>query len=738
MAESNAKTDGRVIDGLSTLVSNCPVQPSLPSAEIRNLFEIAFVLNYSLFLQNISHTDVDFALGPESFQDLFELLERDGEEYSSASPLLPGCLGNSSDIFSETESNDMTKTIQSTDECSKIIKTSNSVLPILRSTVEKTTNASLGQAISLSNSVAVTDLASNPLKLRYPLESTYRPRYKSDYFPQNGIVRRPRYVSDAEENHYVTLIMPHEYNRDLKTEYVRIALITTSLGNHEHYYSPYKFQTNHNDMKVPDQNPIYLPVQTSNNSNSMKLQLVLIKSKLDQLYDAQPLKPFPDTTVTVASLINNEKLSAKELITKYQLDKSHIAFTLCTKLPDGSYDIHPETTVISSMITETTAKTPASASTKPKLAAKNQVKTISCPNSTTTMEPSSVEEFFTACARDDTIQNLIGTCTDAFPSTPNPLNIPNNDINKEIKQLGISIEDADRSEWDQYFPESVQSKNNTDVYITQQVIDNQGTLWHEQLAVDPEPLPSKPVPLSASVTTEVSHKPKDFTPKVRIVYPLEEDYKARYKSDYNSLNGKNRFPRYVTDALGNHYVSLEITPGTEGFIRADWVTTEYANNIRCLMPYLFQTEDKHNGRQYCNPVYIPIETDQSGHMMLHLVLIKSKQDELKGLSQLQLFPPREGSETFMKFTPVPPKNLIRCLQLDKSQLAFTLCLPNPDGQSCTPNWETTVYSTIMTEQSSESLKKPTVTCPKCSHSFEPTTKPIDDIGHEKAAKKRKK
>ncbi|CAF1586909.1 unnamed protein product [Adineta ricciae] len=353
------------------------------------------------------------------------------------------------------------------------------------------------------------------------------------------------------------------------------------------------------------------------------------------------------------------------------------------------------------------------------------------------MEPSSVEELFRSCPLDDTIRNLIGT-SDAFRSTPNPLDILNNDINKKNKQLGISIEDDDRSEWDQYFPEGVQSKNNTDEYITQQVIDDRATLWHERPTVDQEPLPSRPVLLSKSVTTEALHKPKDFTPKLRIVHPLEEDYKARYKSDYNPQNGKNRFPRYVTDALGNHYVLLEITPGTEGFIRADWVTIGHSNNTRCLMSYLFQTEDKHNGRQYCNPVYIPIETDQSGHMMLQLVLIKSKQDELKGLNQLQLFPPREGSESFIEFTPMSPKNLIRCLQLDKSQLAFTLCLPDPSGKPCTPNWETTVYSTIMTEQSCDSSKKTTVTCPKCSHSFEPTNEPIDDISHGKAAKKRKK
>jgi len=54
--------------------------------------------------------------------------------------------------------------------------------------------------------------------------------------------------------------MPTTYNRDLNYEYIRIALITTSINGQGHFYSPYKFQTNHNDVKVPDQNPMYLPV----------------------------------------------------------------------------------------------------------------------------------------------------------------------------------------------------------------------------------------------------------------------------------------------------------------------------------------------------------------------------------------------------------------------------------------------------------------------------------------------
>ncbi len=56
-------------------------------------------------------------------------------------------------------------------------------------------------------------------------------------------------------------------------------------------------------------------------------------------------------------------MTSKDLINKYQLEKSHLAFTLCTKLPNGSYDIHPETTIISSVITE---------ATKPSLIANNK------------------------------------------------------------------------------------------------------------------------------------------------------------------------------------------------------------------------------------------------------------------------------------------------------------------------------------------------------------------------------
>jgi hypothetical protein len=61
--------------------------------------------------------------------------------------------------------------------------------------------------------------------------------------------------------------MPSQYSRDFTNEYIRVALITTSIDDRGHFYSPYKFQTNHDDIKVPDQNPIYVPVQTNKAEN---------------------------------------------------------------------------------------------------------------------------------------------------------------------------------------------------------------------------------------------------------------------------------------------------------------------------------------------------------------------------------------------------------------------------------------------------------------------------------------
>lgn len=62
--------------------------------------------------------------------------------------------------------------------------------------------------------------------------------------------------------------LPAGYNRDLKNEYIRVALVTQTIGTSGRYYSPYKFQTDHRNSKVPDENPIFIPVRAVGRSGS--------------------------------------------------------------------------------------------------------------------------------------------------------------------------------------------------------------------------------------------------------------------------------------------------------------------------------------------------------------------------------------------------------------------------------------------------------------------------------------
>jgi hypothetical protein len=207
-------------------------------------------------------------------------------------------------------------------------------------------------SIPLSNSVAVTVPSPHQLQLVYGLEDVYRPRYKSDYFPQTGKVRHPRYVADKYGNHYVTLKMPQGSYTELSNVFVRVAWITTNIENQGHFYSPYKFQVDNEEKSVPDVNPMYSSVKNAlQDDRTIKLHLVLIKSKLDVLNNVQGLIPFSDIS-TNSLTIKSKALTPKQLLSKYQLEKSQLAFTLCTKLRDGTFKIHPETTVISSVMTE--------------------------------------------------------------------------------------------------------------------------------------------------------------------------------------------------------------------------------------------------------------------------------------------------------------------------------------------------------------------------------------------------
>jgi hypothetical protein len=88
---------------------------------------------------------------------------------------------------------------------------------------------------------------------------------------------------------------------------------------------------------------------------------------------------------------------------------------------------------------------------------------------------------------------------------------------------------------------------------------------------------------------------------------------------------------------------------------------------------------------------------------LFLVLIKSKQEELKNVQTLDLFQRVVDTmdiTNFEQMPPLMPKQLIQQYQLNKSQLAFTICTLDPTGANCVPDWNTTIYSSILTGKKS--------------------------------------
>jgi hypothetical protein len=82
-------------------------------------------------------------------------------------------------------------------------KSDSNSLPVTGSVIAKRTAETA--SVALSDCVAVSTCKQGQLQLIYPLENVYRARYKSDYFPQSGAVRRPRYIADNAGNHFITI-----------------------------------------------------------------------------------------------------------------------------------------------------------------------------------------------------------------------------------------------------------------------------------------------------------------------------------------------------------------------------------------------------------------------------------------------------------------------------------------------------------------------------------------------------
>ncbi|CAF1348553.1 unnamed protein product [Adineta steineri] len=304
---------------------------------------------------------------------------------------------------------------------------------------------------------------------------------------------------------------------------------------------------------------------------------------------------------------------------------------------------------------------------------------------------------------------------------------------------------ADKSEFDRYLPGFDSSKNDTINGNQYCASNNANPQLFKQSTFQNTQVQSKanPIPLSQSIRVAVPKKPKDPLHEIRIVNGLKKAYKARYKSDYFSQNGTVRDPRYLADQKGNHFVTLEVPTGIRGYLRVDWITIPDKNGIRYSMPYKFQVDHTSPDVSDRNPVYRRITPEDLGIIKLYLVLIKSKQEDLKKIQSMDIFPPSEHTlkttdpNDFKEKYSLSPKQLIKDYQLDKSQLAFTFCSISPNGKQLIPEWDTTVYSTVLTEEMPVASKKRAVTCPNCEHSFEITLDNASDTDYEKPKRRKK-
>lgn len=263
-------------------------------------------------------------------------------------------------LMSSVEPNEFINTYLGAPSLLQTLSTENDNKRALISTSPKKTFGTKSKAkspvipVPLSESVAVgapsnINNANQKISIVNALEESFRPRYKSDYFSQNGNSRKPRYVADRQGNHFITLRVPVGVPGK-----ILIHWLTIPDKSGERYIMPYRFQESNVSLDIPDCNPLEVNIAADRNG-VMRLYLVLIKAKQDELKTSQPLQMFQPWRDALEMSMKNTPvlLNPKQLIRQYRLDQSQLAFTFCGLSTDGkSFVPEWDTTVLSTVLQE--------------------------------------------------------------------------------------------------------------------------------------------------------------------------------------------------------------------------------------------------------------------------------------------------------------------------------------------------------------------------------------------------
>ncbi|CAF0969857.1 unnamed protein product [Adineta ricciae] len=187
------------------------------------------------------------------------------------------------------------------------------------------------------------------LQVVHPLQKTYRSRYLSECMPLTGGVTCTSLLCDRLRNPYVTLKTTPNFQGKVRVDWLTIP---NKMG--QRHTMPYYLISR--DVSSPRHQGVYIMYDVNADMNGIvRLYLSLYKPTLSELARNQPIPLFQPAMDLLhrSSVVNHQQMSPRQLVREFHLNKSQLAFTLCTRANDESFVVQWDTTVFSTVMTET-------------------------------------------------------------------------------------------------------------------------------------------------------------------------------------------------------------------------------------------------------------------------------------------------------------------------------------------------------------------------------------------------